>query len=42
MESIINEKGIMHIDWDNLDIFKSLTPIIGSAYVYKKSRNINR
>lgn len=27
---------------NNLDIFKSLTPIIGSAYVYKKSRNINR
>lgn len=40
--NIIDEKGTMHIDWNNLDIFKSLTPIIGSAYVYKKSRNINR
>ena len=40
--NIIDEKGTMHIDWDNLDIFKSLTPIIGSAYVYKKSRNSNR
>jgi hypothetical protein len=40
--NIIDGKGTMHIDWNNLDIFKSLTPIIGSAYVYKKSRNINR
>lgn len=40
--NIIDEKGTMHIDQNNLDIFKSLTPIIGSAYVYKKSRNINR
>lgn len=27
--NITDGKGTMHIDWNNLDIFKSLTPIIG-------------
>lgn len=40
--NIIDDKGIMHIDWNNLDIFKSLTPIVGGTYVYKRSRNSSK
>lgn len=40
--TIINNRGQMRIDWNNLDIFKNVIPLIGGSYVYKRSKESNR